>query len=332
MLYQLIKPILFRCDAERAHDVVLNNLKRLHTLGLSFLYRKKFTKDPVKVMGLHFPHRVGLAAGLDKNGDYIDALAAMGFAFIEIGTVTPKPQEGNPKPRLFRLTKSKAIINRMGFNNKGVDYLLEQVKKRKSKVILGINIGKNATTAMENAVDDYVYCLRKVYAYADYITANISSPNTKNLRDLQSGDALITLIATLKQEQQLLTQKYQRYVPIAIKVAPDLTDEQISYLAQVFKQHKVDAVIATNTTITREGCHGEAELKEQGGLSGVPLLAKANHVLAEFKKQLASDIAIIGVGGIQCLEDVALKLSLGAELTQVYSGLVYGIKSFVNKP
>ena len=323
MLYQLIRPILFCLNAETAHNLTLKSMKALYACGLSFLYRKHFHANPIKLFGQQFPHRVGLAAGLDKNGDYIDALAAMGFAFIEVGTVTPKPQAGNAKPRLFRLSKSKAVINRMGFNNKGVDYLLANIKKRKSKIILGVNIGKNATTPMEKAVDDYLQCMHKVYAYADYITANISSPNTKNLRDLQSGDALIQLLSALKSAQQQLHQQHHRYVPLAIKVAPDIDDAQIAMLAKAFIDYKVDAVIATNTTISRDHCHGEKALLEAGGLSGAPVFDKANHVLTEFKKHLSDSVPLIGVGGIQSQADVATKLQLGASLTQVYTGLIY---------
>lgn len=324
MLYRLLKPLLFVLDAETAHHLTLTSLKYLHKFGLSFLYSKAIKADPVVIMGMQFPNRIGLAAGLDKNGEAIDALAAYGFGFIEIGTVTPEAQIGNPRPRLFRLPKSQGIINRMGFNNRGVDYLIAQVKKRKSKVILGINIGKNAKTAMSDAVQDYLICLRKVYPYADYITANISSPNTKNLRDLQTGDALNDLLKALKDEQALLQQQYHRYVPLAIKVSPDLSSEQIADLAQAFLHHKIDAVIMTNTTLSREQCISEKYLEEQGGLSGRPLFEKSNLVLSEFKTQLQDKIPIIGVGGIMCEADVQTKLDKGASLVQVYTGLVYG--------
>lgn len=324
MLYKIIRPLLFLFDAEFSHKLTLTLLKLLHVCGLGALYRQHFQALPAKVMGIDFPNRMGLAAGLDKNGDYIDALAAYGFGFVEIGTVTPKPQIGNPKPRLFRLKKSKAIINRMGFNNKGVDYLVARVKQRKSQVILGINIGKNATTAMEDAVKDYLICLRKVYPHADYITANISSPNTKNLRDLQAGDALLDLLKALKAEQAVLAAEHNRYVPIAVKVAPDLSDEQIAYLANAFLKYSIDAVIATNTSIGRAHCLKEKALNQQGGLSGQPIFEQANHVLAGFKKALQGQIPLIGVGGVMSESDAALKLTLGAELVQVYTGLVYG--------
>lgn len=324
MLYRLLRPFLFLLDAETAHHVTLQVLKCLHVMGLGFLYRQKISADPVAMMGLSFPNRIGLAAGLDKNGDYIDALAGYGFGFIEIGTVTPEPQAGNPKPRLFRLPSSQAIINRMGFNNKGVDYLVEQVKKRKSSVILGINIGKNAKTPMSDAVQDYVLCLRKVYPYADYVTANISSPNTTHLRELQSGDALNDLLRALKEEQTVLQQQYQRYVPLLVKVAPDVKLEQIANLSAAFLHYQIDGVIATNTTVSRERCVSENYLDEQGGLSGKPLFEKSNLVLQEFKKHLQDKIPLIGVGGIMSEADVVTKLAHGAALVQVYSGLVYG--------
>jgi len=324
MLYKLIRPILFLFDAETAHHITLSLMNCLNKTGLSFLYRKKIAADPVTLMGITFPNRIGLAAGLDKNGDYIDALSAYGFGFIEIGTITPEPQAGNPRPRLFRLLRSKAIINRMGFNNRGVDALVANIKKRKSKIILGVNIGKNAKTPLENAAQDYLICLRKVYPYADYITANISSPNTQNLRDLQSGDALTDLLKTLKDEQAMLHRQYQRYVPLVIKVSPDLTLEQIVALSQAFLTYKIDGIIATNTTLSRDDCVSEKEINEQGGLSGKPLFDKSNVVINEFKKQLQDNIPIVGVGGIMSGADVQIKLNHGADLVQVYSGLVYG--------
>lgn len=325
MLYKWIRLLLFLLNAETAHHVTLTLMKYLNSMGFSFLYRKNITADPVSLMGITFPNRIGLAAGLDKNGDYIDALAAYGFGFIEIGTITPEPQIGNPRPRLFRLPKSQGIINRMGFNNCGVDYLVANVKRRKSKIVLGINIGKNAKTAMTDAVQDYLICMRKVYPYADYITANISSPNTKNLRDLQSGDALNDLLKALKDEQALLQQQHHRYVPLMVKVSPDLTSEQVVELSQAFLQYKIDGIIATNTTLSRDGCASEKYLNEQGGLSGKPLFERSNLVLSEFKKQLQDTIPIIGVGGVMSNKDFKTKLGKGADLVQVYSGLVYGL-------
>lgn len=325
MWYKLfLRPILFLLDAETSHHITLSLMKWLYECRLSFLYRKKIPADPVTVMGLTFPNRVGLAAGLDKNGNYIDALAAYGFGFVEVGTITPEAQIGNPRPRLFRLLKSKSLVNRMGFNNRGVDYLVANVKRRQSNIVLGINIGKNAVTPMENAAQDYLICMRKVYKYADYITANISSPNTKNLRDLQSGNALHDLLKALKDEQALLQPQYNRYVPLVVKIAPDLTVEQIAELAQAFLQHKIDGVIATNTMLSRENCSPEKFLNEQGGLSGALIFQQANFVLAEFKKHLHDKIPLIGVGGIMSDADVNIKLNHGADLVQVYTGLVYG--------
>lgn len=287
------------------------------------LMRQQVAAKPVTCMGLEFPNPVGLAAGLDKNGAYIDALAALGFGFIEIGTITPRPQAGNPHPRLFRLPQAKAIINRMGFNNDGVDKLIENVKAAKFKGVLGINIGKNADTPVEKAVDDYLICLEKVYNYASYITVNISSPNTKNLRSLQSGDALTELLQTLKQRQLALAEEHQHYVPLVLKVAPDLEPSDIEFIAQQLLQFKIDGLIVTNTTLSREGVENLPHGDEAGGLSGAPVFEKSTACLAAFAKILEGKIPLIGVGGILSGEQAVAKRNAGATLVQVYSGLVY---------
>lgn len=287
------------------------------------LMRQQVAAKPVTCMGIEFPNPVGLAAGLDKNGAYIDALAALGFGFIEIGTITPRPQAGNPHPRLFRLPQAKAIINRMGFNNDGVDKLIENVKAAKFKGVLGINIGKNADTPVEKAVDDYLICLEKVYNYASYITVNISSPNTKNLRSLQSGDALTELLQTLKQRQLALAEEHQHYVPLVLKVAPDLETSDIEFIAQQLLQFKIDGLIVTNTTLSREGVENLPHGDEAGGLSGAPVFEKSTACLAAFAKTLEGKIPLIGVGGILSGEQAVAKRNAGATLVQVYSGLVY---------
>ena len=320
MLYSLARPLLFTLAPERAHELTLSLLKSSHKMGLM---RQAVAAKPVTCMGIEFPNPVGLAAGLDKNGAYIDALAAQGFGFIEIGTITPKPQEGNPEPRLFRLPEAKAIINRMGFNNDGVDQLIENVKAAKFKGVLGINIGKNAATPVENAVDDYLICLEKVYNYASYITVNISSPNTKNLRSLQSGDALTELLETLKKRQLELAEEHQHYVPLVLKVAPDLEAEDIQFIAKQLLQFKIDGLIVTNTTLSREGVENLKHGDEAGGLSGAPVFAKSTACLAAFSKALDGEIPLIGVGGILSGEDALAKKNAGAALVQVYSGLIY---------
>jgi dihydroorotate dehydrogenase len=282
-------------------------------------------------MGLAFRNPVGLAAGLDKNGDCIDGLAALGFGFIEIGTVTPLPQPGNPRPRLFRLPQANAIINRMGFNNVGVDTLIANVKRAQypfdgaqdRRGILGINIGKNAATPIENAADDYLICLRKVYAHASYITVNISSPNTRNLRQLQNEDALNDLLKLLKTEQQKLADTHGGYVPIALKIAPDLEGEQIKQIARLLMQHRIDGVIATNTTLSRDGVENLPHGAEAGGLSGAPLRARSTAVIRQLAAELQGALPIIGVGGILNGADAAEKINAGASLVQMYSGLIY---------
>ena len=314
---------MFKLDAEKAHHVGLKGLNALEMTGLSSLLYPPAAASPVKIMGLSFPNAVGLAAGLDKNGDYIEALAALGFGFIEIGTVTPRPQEGNPKPRLFRLPEAEAIINRMGFNNFGVDHLVEQVKIAQSKAIIGINIGKNIDTAVENAVDDYLIGLRKVYAHADYVTINISSPNTPGLRSLQFGESLNQLLSALKEEQVLLQQQYGRYVPMAVKVAPDLDTAEVEELSQAFNNFEIDAVIATNTTMSRAGTEGLAFSDEAGGLSGRPVFEKSTEIVKQFRQSLTKGLPIIAAGGIMSGDDAAKKLDAGANLVQIYSGFIY---------
>jgi dihydroorotate dehydrogenase len=322
MLYDLARKVLFAADPETAHEWTLEGLRLGHRLGATRLLCK-VKNQPVSCMGLEFPNPVGVAPGLDKNGDCFEALGDLGFGFVEIGTVTPRPQAGNPKPRVFRLTGAQAMINRLGFNNKGVDHLVKQVRRHRFKGILGINIGKNFDTPIENAADDYLHCLEKVYPYADYITVNISSPNTKNLRDLQGEDELDLLLGTLSRRRSELSDEYDRYVPMALKVAPDLESDAIPVIAQVVAQHRMDAVIATNTTISREGVEGMKHAEEGGGLSGAPLKARADQVLAALRAVLPPEIAMIGVGGITSGKDAVDKLDLGADLVQFYTGMVY---------
>ncbi len=322
-MYPLLRPALFRLDPERAHHFTLGGLDALHSLGLSGIVAPRIPDDPRTVMGLVFPNPVGLAAGLDKNGEYIDGLAALGFGFIEIGTVTPLPQPGNPKPRLFRLPQANAIINRMGFNNDGVDKLIENVKRADYRGILGINIGKNANTPIERAADDYLICLRKVYPHASYVVVNISSPNTKNLRQLQGGDELDALLAQLKAEQEKLAELHGKYVPLAVKIAPDLDGDQIKQIATLLMRHRMDGVIATNTTLSREGVENLPHGNEAGGLSGAPVREKSTNVIRQLATELNGQLPIIGVGGILSGFDAAEKIHVGAALVQLYSGLVY---------
>lgn len=325
-MYALIRKALFALDAESAHGIALKGLSLAHGAGLSGLLAPRVPDCPVEVMGLRFPNPVGLAAGLDKNGDHIDALAALGFGFIEIGTITPRPQPGNPRPRLFRLPEADAIINRMGFNNAGVAHLLARVRAsrfRQAGGILGINIGKNAVTPIEQAAEDYLYCLDQVYAEASYVTVNISSPNTKNLRELQKDEALDDLLARLKARQETLAQQHGRYVPMTLKIAPDLDDLQITAIADALRRHRMDGVIATNTTLARDGVAGLPHGDEAGGLSGRPVFAKSTDVLRKLATALAGEVPIIGVGGICTGQDAAAKIAAGAQLVQVYSGFIY---------
>ena len=321
-MYSLIRKALFIADPETAHGLALEGLRLGYGVGATRLLCKARSL-PVTVMGLQFPNPVGMAAGMDKNGDYIEALGSLGFGFIEVGTVTPRPQRGNPKPRIFRIQEANAMINRLGFNNKGVDHLVRQAKKHRFKGILGINIGKNFDTPNDRAADDYLICLEKVYPYADYITINISSPNTRGLRDLQDTEQLNSLLAVLNNRRLELADEYQRRVPLVVKVAPDLEDEQIPAMAEVVIQNEFDGLIATNTTISRDAVYGMRHAQEQGGLSGAPVKEMANHVLAEFRAHLPPGIALIGTGGITDGEDAAEKLQLGADLVQFYTGFVY---------
>jgi dihydroorotate dehydrogenase len=322
VFYKLARKALFATDPEFAHELSMEGLRLGHRLGAT-RFLCKAVDQPVQCMGLSFPNPVGVAPGLDKNGDYFEALGDFGFGFVEIGTTTPRPQPGNPKPRVFRITGAQAMINRLGFNNKGVDHLVNRVRKHRFKGVLGINIGKNFDTPIENAADDYLHCLEKVYPYADYITANISSPNTKNLRDLQSADELDKLLGKLNDRRAELADQYGRCVPLAVKVAPDLDNEAISAIAGVVTRHRMDAVIATNTTIDRKGVEGLKHADEAGGLSGAPLKPKADKVLAALNKALPDEVALIGVGGITRGQDAVDKLDLGASLVQFYTGLVY---------
>ena len=323
MLYSLLRPLLFRFDPESAHHLTFSALQQAHKIGLLALIAPALSCRPRVVMGLNFPNPLGLAAGLDKNGSYIDALAALGFGFIEIGTVTPRPQPGNPTPRLFRIPAAQAIINRLGFNNDGVDKLLENVARARYRGILGINIGKNFDTPIENAADDYLICLRKVYAYASYVTVNISSPNTQNLRQLQQSNALENLLDQLKSEQAKLTQQHGKYVPLALKIAPDLDQMQIGAIANLMLKYQVDGVIATNTTLARSGVAHLAHGGETGGLSGAPLRAQSTEVVKQLSALLHGKIPIIGVGGILSGADAKEKMLAGASLVQIYSGLIY---------
>ena len=334
MFYPAIRKVLFQFDAETIHELTIKGLKNTGSTPLNAFYKQRVNNKPVKVMGINFPNPLGLAAGLDKNGECINAFDAMGFGFVEVGTVTPRPQPGNDKPRIFRLPEANAIINRMGFNNKGVDYLVSQVRAAKFKGVFGINIGKNKDTPEENAKDDYIYCMRKVYDFATYITVNISSPNTPGLRALQYGDALNELLSALKVEQKVLAEQYGKYVPIAVKIAPDLTEEEVLSIAQSLIDNNIDGVIATNTTLSREGVEKLEHGSEQGGLSGAPVKHKSTTVIQILAKALDNKLPIIGVGGIASSDDANEKLAAGASLVQIYTGFIYQgpplIKAIVN--
>jgi dihydroorotate dehydrogenase len=322
-MYTLIRNVLFKLDAETSHELSLDLLSAAERLQLLKMCLPEIPDNPVEVMGITFPNPVGLAAGLDKNGDYFNALGAMGFGFVEIGTVTPKPQLGNARPRLFRIPEAQAIINRMGFNNKGVDHLVERVKLRRYAGVLGINIGKNATTPVENAIDDYVIGMNKVYAHADYITFNISSPNTQGLRDLQFGDSLNRLLEILKKKQLALQKEYDRYVPVAVKIAPDIDLLDVKEVAQTLLKQGMDGVIATNTTITRDTVKQYPVSKEAGGLSGLPVQTKSTEVIKALYAELGEKLPIIGVGGIMDGASAVAKIRAGAKLVQIYSGFIY---------
>ncbi len=320
--YCLVRPLVFALDPETAHELTLTGLAAFQKSGLVPAYRPPRVA-PVTAMGLDFPNRVGLAAGLDKNGEVIDALGHWGFGFLEIGTVTPRPQPGNPKPRLFRLPAAQGIINRMGFNNHGVDALIANVKVARFKGILGINIGKNFDTPIDKAADDYLIGLTKVYAHASYVTVNISSPNTKNLRQLQDESELDTLLGALKARQTALAQQHGRYVPLALKIAPDLEEAQIVGIADALRRHHIDAVIATNTTLSRTGVEHLPHGNEAGGLSGAPVFEKSTAVVRSLARALANELPIIAAGGITEGAKAQAKLDAGATLVQIYSGIVF---------
>jgi dihydroorotate dehydrogenase len=325
--YALARPFLFGLDPEAAHELTLGSIARLQNTPAQCLWSKPRVDDPVTLAGLRFPNRVGLAAGLDKNGRCIDGLGAMGFGFIEVGTVTPKAQPGNPKPRMFRLPQANALINRLGFNNDGLDTFLANVRRARSfraaGGILGLNIGKNAATPIERAADDYLAGLTGVFPHADYVTVNISSPNTKNLRALQSDEALDALLGTLTEHKALLEQQQARRVPMFLKIAPDLDDDQIGVIAATLQRHGVDGVIATNTTIAREAVKGLPHAEETGGLSGAPVREASNRVVRALRQALGGAYPIIGVGGVMSAEDARAKIAAGADVVQVYTGFIY---------
>lgn len=321
-MYSLIKKILFRLDPETAHYAALNALRLAHRIRLTVFF-PPVKSSPRKVMGLMFNNPVGLAAGFDKNGDYIDALASLGFGFIEVGTVTPRPQEGNPRPRLFRLTEQEAIINSLGFNNKGIDHLVTQLQKTTFKGILGVNIGKNRDTPLATATDDYVMCFRRMAPLASYITINISSPNTPELRNLQHGNLLRYLLRTLKKEQLEFFESQQKYVPLVVKIAPDLTSEELRSIAENLLSEKIDGVIATNTTLMRDTLGSSPYAAQPGGLSGKPLNDKSTDIIKKLHAFLKDKIPIIASGGVVSAKNAQEKIAAGASLIQVYTGLIY---------
>lgn len=334
MIHKYLKFLLFQFDPERTHYLTLTALKTFYRPWMIKRYLKHFPKKPVSAFGLKFPNPVGLAAGLDKNGDYVDALLGLGFGFVEIGAVTPKPQLGNPKPRLFRLSKVKALINCLGFNNLGVDYFVEQLKKRKVNGIVGVNIGKNLTTSLENAYEDYRYCFEKTYPYVDYVTINVSSPNTLDLRELQSEQYLGKLLNQLKEEQHRLEDQHQRHVPFFLKISPDLTTKQLKIIALLSLEHHLEGVIATNTTDNLQGVEESMHANVRGGLSGKPLFSKTLAIIKQFYTLVQDAVPIIGVGGIFSPEGAEAFLKSGACLIQIYTGLIYEgpklIKSIVS--
>lgn len=323
MFYPIAKNLMFACDAEWSHNFALGSLKRFAHTPVSALWRQDLPIKPVTVAGIRFDNPLGLAAGLDKNAECIDAFGQMGFGFIEVGTVTPKPQAGNDKPRIFRLPQAHAIINRMGFNNKGVDYLVENVKNASYKGVLGINIGKNKDTPNEKGKDDYIHCMRKVYAHASYITVNISSPNTPGLRDLQFGEALFDLLQSVKNEQLDLQAQHDKYVPVFVKIAPDMDLVAVNQVAETLLKSKMDGVIATNTTLDRSLVQGMRHADEAGGLSGLPVRDKSTEVLTQLRAAVGTQMPIIGVGGIEDAQSAKEKLAAGANLLQVYTGFIY---------
>lgn len=334
--YSIARPFLFRLDAEAAHDLTMDWLARGQRTPLQHAWAQPVVDDPVQLAGLTFPNRVGMAAGLDKNARCIDALCAMGFGFVEVGTVTPRAQPGNPKPRMFRLPQARGLINRLGFNNQGLDAFLHNVQharfreqSRAHPMLLGLNIGKNASTPIEQATSDYLACLDGVYAHADYVTVNISSPNTQNLRALQSDEALDALLGAIAERRETLAQQHRRSdgtsrrVPIFVKIAPDLDEKQVEVIAATLGRHGMDGVIATNTTIARDAVQGMPHGTETGGLSGAPVLAASNRVIAQLRAALGSAFPIIGVGGILSAEDAVSKIRAGADVVQIYTGLIY---------
>jgi dihydroorotate dehydrogenase len=324
--YALPRSVLFNMDPEAAHDLTIAALARLQNTPAACLWGSTRVSDPVEIAGLRFPNRVGMAAGLDKNGRVIDGLGAMGFGFVEVGTVTPKPQPGNPKPRMFRLPQANALINRLGFNNEGLDAFLANVKRarfRQGGGILGLNIGKNAVTPIENAVDDYLIGLEGVFPHADYVTINISSPNTKNLRALQSDEALDALLGQLQERRQQLIQRHGRSVPMFVKIAPDLDETQVGVIAATLQKNGIDGVIATNTTLSRDAVKGLPHADETGGLSGAPVLEASNQVIRQLRAALGPRYPIIGVGGVMSAADARAKRDAGADLVQIYTGLIY---------
>ncbi len=328
--YALARPFLFGLDAETAHDITMAGLTATQSTLLTWAYCNGRVDDPITLAGLIFPNRVGMAAGLDKNARAIDGLGAMGFGFVEVGTVTPLAQSGNPKPRMFRLPTANALINRLGFNNEGLDAFLANVQKAKFRsinsanpMLLGLNIGKNAATPIENATDDYLICLRGVYPHADYVTINISSPNTKNLRALQSDEALDALLGSIAAERAVLKQQHGKTVPIFVKIAPDLDESQVEVIALTLKKHGMDGVIATNTTLSREAVKGLPHSDEAGGLSGAPVLQASNQVIRQLRAALGKDFPIIGVGGVMSAADAVSKIEAGADVVQIYTGLIY---------
>jgi dihydroorotate dehydrogenase len=324
--YSLARPFLFGLNPEHAHELTLAALARFQNTPLQCAWSQKRVHDPLKVAGLTFPNRIGLAAGLDKNGRCIDGLGAMGFGFIEVGTVTPKAQPGNPKPRMFRLPEANALINRLGFNNDGLEAFVANVKRARFRGqggILGLNIGKNAATPIARAVDDYLLCLDGVYPHADYVTVNISSPNTQNLRTLQSDAALDALLGAVQERKAQLVRKHDRSVPVFVKIAPDLDEVQVGVIAATLKRNAVDGVIATNTTIARDSVKALPHGEEAGGLSGAPVFEASNRVIAQLRAALGSGYPIIGVGGVMSAADAQAKVAAGADLVQVYTGFIY---------
>ncbi|OEY67278.1 quinone-dependent dihydroorotate dehydrogenase [Marinobacter sp. X15-166B] len=322
-MYGLIRNLLFRLPAERAHHVALSGLDKAHNLGVLKAFTKEITPLPVTVMGLEFPNPVGLAAGLDKNAEHVDALGALGFGFIEVGTVTPLSQPGNPQPRMFRLPEHGAIINRMGFNNEGLDYLLNNLARQRYRGILGINVGKNKDTPADQAEADYRKGIAAVYSRADYIAVNVSSPNTPGLRDLQFGDSFRQLLAAIKEEQRVQAEAQGKYVPVAVKIAPDMDDAEIRFVAQSLRDAEIDGVIATNTTVSRDAVAGHRFATEAGGLSGEPVRLPSVRVIQALYAELGDSLPIIGVGGIHDGDSAAEKIRAGARLVQVYTGFIY---------